>query len=109
MFSSTNLPRSTCSPTVPSLYRGSAVFFRLEKTSLRSDTSFTSLCLVTTQNGKLPSSSAFPNGRLALSQAKASRALTPSAYALGSITAQAVDSGIVSFAGMIALAVAEYE
>src|ERR1700724_1381072 len=54
MFSSTNLPRSTCSPTVPSLYRGRAVFFRREKTSLRTDPSFPSLCLVTTQ--KPPSS-----------------------------------------------------
>ena len=33
----------------PSAYRGSAVFSWLEKTSLRRDTSLTSLCLVTTQ------------------------------------------------------------
>ena len=49
MLSSTNFPRSICSPTVPSLYRGSAVFSRLEKTSLRREISLTSLCFVTTQ------------------------------------------------------------
>src|SRR6202050_5170792 len=54
MLSSTYLPRSICSPTVPSLYRGRAVFSRLEKTSLRREISLTSLCLDTTQ--KPPSS-----------------------------------------------------
>jgi len=49
MLSSTNLPVSIWSPVEPSGYRGSAVFSRLEKTSLRLEISLTSLCLVTTQ------------------------------------------------------------
>ena len=37
------------SGSASSRYRGSAVFLLLENTSLRRDTSLTSLCLVTTQ------------------------------------------------------------
>jgi len=48
-FSRTTFPRSSDSGSASSRYRGKAVFALLENTSLRRDTSLTSLCFVTTQ------------------------------------------------------------